>query len=166
MTKLTTKRTINAPASQVWAVISDYQNAHAFHPLLESVEQISEAERGVGATRQCNLYNNSSVVEEVIAWEEGRSFTVQTNEQPIFGVTNGTMSVRSIDAHNSEVTVVTAYTPKWGIVGRLFDFLLLRMVVNNAVGRVLKGLQHHVESGELVGKGGRPISAHVQAVSS
>ena len=76
MAKITTRRTINAPASQVWEVIGNYHNPHVFHPFLESVEQLSEVDRGVGATRQCNLYNKSSIVEEVIEWEEGRSFTV------------------------------------------------------------------------------------------
>lgn len=165
MTQITTSRIINAPASQVWEIISNYHNADVYHPLLQSVEQLTELERGVGAARQCNLYNNSSVVETVIEWEEGKSYTVETNEQPIFGQTKGTMRVTPIDANSSQVRVATTYTPKWGLFGKLLDFLLFKMIVNHAVDRVLNGLQHHVETSEPIGKGGKPIPLHIQSAS-
>ncbi len=163
MTTIMTSRKIDAPANIVWDIIADYNNAHVFHPLLASVEQISSVERGIGATRQCNLYNNSSVTEKVIEWHEGRSFTVQTNDQPIFGVTKGKLSVKSIDTNRSEVTAVTTYTPKWGLLGKTLDVFLFRMIVNNAVSKVLKGLKHHAETGDLIGKGGKPIPVKIQS---
>lgn len=111
MTKITKKRIINAPASEVWRIVGDYNNVHVFHPFVESADQLGEIERGLGAKRQCNLYNNSSQVEEVIAWDEGRSFTVLTRETAVslFGETTGTMRVEPIDANTSEVTLVNKY---------------------------------------------------------
>ncbi|MEM7112136.1 MAG: SRPBCC family protein [Chloroflexota bacterium] len=166
MTTITTSRTIHAPASKVWEVIADYHNADVYHPLLASVERLNEIDQGVGASRQCNLYNNSSIVETVTEWENGRSFTVETNEQPIFGKTRGKMSIKPIDAHSSKITVTTTYTPKWGLIGKALDSLLLRMIVNQAVKRVLNGLQHHIETGEAIGKGGKPIPLTIRPVSS
>ncbi|MEM7344169.1 MAG: SRPBCC family protein, partial [Chloroflexota bacterium] len=136
MARITTSRIINAPAHRVWDVLSDYHNPQVFHPFLESVDQLSEIDRGLGATRQCNLYNNSSIVEEVIDWEEGKSFTVMTSDQPIFGETTGTMRVEAVDVNRSKVTVNTSYTPTWGVFGKILDVFLLRIGVSYAVRRV------------------------------
>ena len=158
MTTVRINRIINAPADQVWQVIGDYNNVHVFHPFVESADQLSEVARGLGAKRQCNLYNNSCAVEEVIQWEEGRSFTVaMSTPTPPFGGTTGTMSVQPIDASTSEVTLDMFYTPQWGFFGKTLDLLVLRMVLRFVLNRVLKSLQHHIETGELVGKHGKPI---------
>ena len=146
MTQITISRTIKAPASQVWNVIGDYNNPHKYHPFLESVDQLSEEDRGMGAKRQCNLYNNSSVVEEVIEWVDGQSFTVLASDQPLYGEVTGVMSVKPIDGQSARVTVETSYTPKLGVVGKILDLFVLRFGVRYAVGRVLKALQHYIET--------------------
>ena len=167
MTKITHNRIINAPASRVWHVISDFHNPHVFHPLLERTEQIGLIEQGIGASRQCNFYDsNSSAVETVTAWEEGQYYTVQTNEQSVFGKTTGSMRVQPIDANRSEITLVTTYTPKLGLFGKILDILIFRMGLKYTLNRVLNGLQHYIETGELVGKGGKPIPVHIQPAGS
>lgn len=164
MARVTKSRVVKASAQQVWNVIGNYTNIHVFHPFVKDVDQLSEGAYGLGASRQCNLYNQSSIVETVTHWEEGRSYTVQTGDQPMFGVTTGTMSVHFIDATTSKVTVDTTYTPKWGVLGKILDLLVLRMGVSYALSRVLKSLQHYMETGELVGKGGKPISLSAPSV--
>jgi len=166
MTTITKSRIINIPANQVWETISNYNNVHVFHPFVERADQLSEVDRGIGATRQCNLYNSSAIVEEVTEWEEGRSFTVVTSDQPIFGETTGTMRVDPIDANRSNVTLDTNYTPKWGLFGKALDILVLRMGVTYTLNRVLKSLQYHMETGELVSKGGKFIPLNMQSAGS
>ena len=51
-----------------------------------------------------------------------------------------------------------SYTPKWGIFGKIIDVLMLRMVMHHIFNKVLKGLTHHVETGELIEKNGKPVS--------
>ncbi len=157
MTKITKSQIINAPVNKVWEVIGDYNNIHVFHPFVESADQLSEVKRGLGAKRQCNLYNNSSQVEEVIEWEEGKSFTVLASSTAfsIFGDTTGSMRVEPIDANRSKVILDTVYAPKLGVFGKILDSLVLRMGVGYALNRVLKSLQHHIGTGEVVGKGGK-----------
>ena len=75
------------------------------------------------------------------------------------------MSAWPIDANTSEVSMEMTYTPKWGFLGKVLDVLMLRMEMRHTFNQVLKGLQHHVETGELIGKGGKPVQRHVQAVS-
>lgn len=159
-------RVIQASASEVWSVVGEFHDVHAFHPFVESVDTLAEVHRGVGASRRCNLYNESSLVETVVEWDEGRSFTVLASHQPLIGQVTGGMRVDPIDATTSRVTVHTAYTPAWGVFGRVLDILALRRGVTYALKRVLKSLQHHVETGERIGRGGAPVPLPLQALAS
>jgi len=166
MGKVVKSRVIHAPADQVWQVIGNYNQVQVFHPFVQSADQLSEESCGLGATRRCNLYNGSSVVEKIIEWKEGSSFTVQATASSPFKEVMGGMHVESIDANTSKVTVNTSYKTKWGPVGMLMDLFMLRMGMNYALNNVLKGLQHHVETGETIGKGGRPIPLQLQSATS
>lgn len=146
-------RTINASTSKIWTVLSDYSNIQVFHPNVEYVDQLSEDDRGLGAKRRCNFYDGTSAVEEIIEWKEGQSFTVTVTESTV-PATNVTavMEISKRNAHQSEVYIEMRYTPKWGVFGKIVNVLILRMAMRHVFNKVLKGLQHHVETGELIGK--------------
>ncbi len=151
--------TINAPSSEIWAVLSDFSNIQMFHPNVQDVDQLSEVDRGLGAVRRCNFYSGGSAVEKIIAWDDERQFftwTVTELAAPILDVTAG-MRVEKIDSDRSKVHIEMNYVPKWGIFGKILDVLILRMVMRQTFNKVLKGLQHHVETGELIGEKGKPI---------
>lgn len=152
-------RTINASTSKIWTVLSDYSNIQVFHPNVEYVDQLSEDDRGLGAKRRCNFYDKTSAVEEIIDWNEGKSFTVVITEavMPVVEAT-AIMGVNKIDEHHSQVFLEMTYTPKWGILGKIIDVVMLRMAMRRIFAQVLKGLQHHVETGELIGNG-KPTSS-------
>ncbi len=159
MTTVKATRTINAPSAKIWTVLSDFSNIQIFHPNVQDVDQLSESDRGLGAERRCNFYDGSSAVEKIISWDdEGQFFTCSVTEMaaPILDVTAG-MRVNPIDSHHSEVALEMTYVPKWGIFGKILDVLMLRMAMRSVFNKVLKGLQHHVETGELIGKKGKPI---------
>lgn len=157
MTTVKVTRTINAPSSRVWAVLSDFSNVQVFHPLVQHVDQISEADRGLGAERRCNFYSGGSAVEKITEWkEEGQSFTciVSDGPAPILDAI-ASMGVNKIDSEKSEVYVEMKYVPKWGILGKIIDVLMLRFGMRYTFNKVLAGLEHHVETGELIGKNGK-----------
>ena len=64
--------------------------------------------------------------------------------------------VFQIDSDRSEVYIEMNYTPKWGIFGKIMDVLVMRMAMRSTFNKVLKGLELHVETGELIGKNGKP----------
>ncbi len=149
---------INAPSSKIWAVLSDFSNIQMFHPNVQDVDQLSEVDRGLGAARRCNFYSGGSAVEKIIAWDDERKFftcTVTELAAPILDVTAG-MRVEKIDSHRSKVHIEMNYTPKWGIFGKILNVLMLRFAMQSTFNKVLKGLQLHVETGELIGKNGKP----------
>ncbi len=159
MPTVRTTHTINASSSKIWTVLSDFSNIQIFHPNVLDVDQLSQVDRGLGAERRCNFYSGDSVVEKIISWDDERQFftcTVTEIAAPILDVTAG-MRVNIIDSHRSEVQIEMTYLPKWGIFGKILDVLVLRIAMRSVFNKVLKGLQHHVETGELIGKKGKPI---------
>ena len=158
MPTLRTTLAINASSSKIWAVLSDFSNIQIFHPNVLDVDQLSEVDRGLGAERRCNFYGGGSAVEKITSWDDERQFftcTVTEIAAPILDVTSG-MRVNIIDSHHSEVQIEMTYVPKWGIFGKFLDVLVLRMAVRSTFNKVLKGLKHHVETGELIGKDWKP----------
>lgn len=159
MTTEKATRTINAPSSKIWAILSDFSNIQMFHPNVQDVDQLSEVDRGLGAARRCNFYSGGSAVEKIIAWDDERQFftcTVTELAAPLLDVTAG-MRVEEIDPHRSKVHIEMNYTPKWGIFGKILNVLVLRFAMQSTFKKVLKGLELHVETGELIGKNVKPI---------
>ncbi len=85
---------------------------------------------------------------------------MEAKEVPIIGVVTGGMSVAPLDESTSEITLDMTYNIGLGIVGKVINVVLLRMVFKHVLNRVLKGLQHHMETGQLIGKGGRSTPPH------
>ncbi|MCO4772474.1 MAG: SRPBCC family protein [Deltaproteobacteria bacterium] len=162
----TRSKIVRAPASRVWSVIGDYNNVQVFHPFVESADQMTEADRGVGAARQCNLYNGSSLMERVVEWNEGTSFVVAASPQRFFGEVRGGMRVEPIDAESSRVTLHTEYTPAGGFLGTIADVLVMRAGIGYALRRVLEGLRSHLETGAPVARRGRPAKEYTIHLTS
>ena len=158
MPRVVVSKKIKASKDHVWRVIGDYNNIHVFHPFVERAVQINDISRGVGAIRQCDLYNKTSVSEEVIEWEEGQSFSVKNNDAPFVKDVVGGMSLKPSTSGFTEVTVYIRYSTKWGIAGQLFNTLLLKIIFKSVLNRVLISLNHYIQTGEQIGKGGKPIS--------
>ena len=158
MAKAKLTRIINAPSSKIWAVLSDFSNIQMFHPNVQDVDQLSEMDRGLGATRRCNFYGGDSAVEKVTAWDDERhTFTCTVTEisAPILDATAG-MKVDEIDSHRSSVELYMDYTPKWGIFGKIMNVLVLRFAMQSVFNKVLKGLELHLETGKVIEKNGKP----------
>ena len=160
--------TINAPSSKIWTVLSDFSNIQIFHPNVLDVDQLGKVDRGIGAERRCNFYSGGSAVEKIISWDDERHFftcTVTEIAAPILDVTAG-MRVEKVDSHSSKVHIEMNYLPKWGIFGKILNVLVLRFAMQSTFRKVLKGLQLHVETGELIGKNGKPTPRISQAATS
>jgi len=161
-------RTIDVPASKIWAVLSDFSNIQIFHPNVHDVDQLGEVDRGLGAERRCNFYGGGSAVEKITEWDDERqSFTCTVTEiaAPIKDITSS-MWVEEIDSNRSDVHIEMEYTPKWGIVGKILNVLVLHFALQSVFKRVLTGLQTHLETGKPIGKNGKPTLQPSQAATT
>ena len=166
MSQITVSHTVDAPASRVWAALADFSGVHRFHPYVQKSPLLSEQNGGVGAMRRCDFYDGNHIVERVSAWNEGHSLKIDIVEgsMPLVRA-QGEMAVEPIDEQRSRVHFKMDYTPKFGAVGKMMDALMMRRQFNKLAGEVLDGLQTHLQTGAIVGRGGQPERERSPAVA-
>ncbi|NOY63438.1 MAG: SRPBCC family protein [Gammaproteobacteria bacterium] len=155
MRKVATTLEVSVSAARVWEVISDFGNVHRFHPLVRRAPIVGEIERGVGATRRCEFYDSTSVVERVVNWVDGEFIEVELSEMmmPLKEATSY-IKIKSIGENAAAVTLGMHYAYKGSPRGWLKDVLIMRSVMQKMLTKTIKALEYHVTTGKLVGEGG------------
>ena len=165
MTAVSATKTVRAPRSEVWAVLKDFQAGDKFHPLVESVDPVGDVAEGLHAGRRCNFYDGTSVVEKVTQWEDQRSFRVELSEfsMPLKSAASE-MRLESIDADHTRVEIEMEMEVKWGFLGKIMGSVMMKPMMTKVFKQVLAGLEHHVRTGEFIGKDGKSQATGVAAV--
>lgn len=137
-----------ASAARAWDLMSDFGAIDAFNPTLKESHLLDgSCEIGLGAERQCTLKDGKNYIHErVVDWQEGRSYQIE-----VFG---GTMPIDDIVAElavepegaGSVLRMTMQYRPRWGVVGRLVEPVLLRPLMRRTMRRVIGGLADKAEA--------------------
>ena len=156
MTTASFTHPIPAPAKDVWPALAAYESVHHYHPLVERVSMSSEQQRGIGASRTCHMYDGTAVDEVVVDWQEGQGYKVELSNfsMPLKSAT-ATLQVRSTGERSSEVSIVMDFVVKGGPFGWVMGQLLMKPMMRRMFGKVLRSLEHHVLTGDLIGKDGQ-----------
>ncbi len=151
MSKLSKRIRINTPAEKVWEVLADFGGVAKWNPVVAHSVAITDANRGVGCERQCEVPGFGDVRERVTEWEEGRrlSYDLEGGAGPMKSL-GGEFSL-SPAGDNTEVTMTLDFRVKFGPVGALMDRFIVRRQMRKQMALTLAGLKHHVETGEEVG---------------
>lgn len=148
MPTITVTRKSKASVARAWDLMSDFGAIDAFNPTLKESHLLDgSCEIGLGAERQCTLKDGKNYIHErVVDWQEGRSYRIE-----VFG---GTMPVDDIVAElavepegaGSVLRMTMQYRPRWGVVGRLVEPVLLRPMMRRTMRRVIGGLADKAEA--------------------
>ena len=143
---------VDAAPSTVWAALADVGNVAAWNPGITSARVTSEADRGVGATRECVLSPMGTVQERITAWIDERLITVEIYERKRMPAIRRALATIELAAANggTSVTCRLDYEVGLGPVGRGLNASMLRRMFGRSLTGMLAGLKHHVETGEDV----------------
>ena len=152
-------RRISLPAREVWRHLADFSGVARYHPFVETADQLSENNDGVGARRKCNFYDGNSVVERVIEWEQGRRQRIELSEisMPMKRAV-AEFNLVQRGERETEVTMSMNFTPKFGPMGALMGVMMMKPMMRKMFGGILQGLEHHARTGEIIGQGGVPVA--------
>jgi uncharacterized protein YndB with AHSA1/START domain len=146
-------RRINASPDRVWPLVSDVRAIAHWHFNVATVDLLTRDATGLGAARRCNFHDGSSVREEVVGLQEGRLVRLQLSE---FSLPMKHIELRfdlvPAGAGATDVTVTLGYVVKFGILGRLLGATAVRRQMRGVLTRLLAGLEHHLATGEDIGK--------------
>ncbi len=153
MNHLSTTTVVNAPIDRVWQTLADVGTIAEWHPGVAHSPVLTSSRTGLGATRRIELYDGSTVMEEVTSLDEGRSVTVTMSEHAM-PLSYGTATFK-VEADGNDRTLVTMmmdYKMKYGPLGWLLNVLILRRMMKKLLASVLAGLGHHLVTGEHIGQ--------------
>jgi hypothetical protein len=138
---------INATPEAIWAVISRYMHIDEFAPQVKSVDALTKGEDGVGSKRRCHFENGTSLVEEVIDWQAGKSYRIQLSEMDAMPIHEMYADITLHPQSNSQVNVVWGmdYRVKFGPFGWLLGQTLMKLMMGKIVDENLKGLAEKVQ---------------------
>lgn len=150
MTTVTVTRLINADIESVWQQISNVKKVENWHPAVATADLLSENTAGLGATRRCNYYDGSDVIEEVIEFGE-YEFNLEIREFK-FPMKNFTSKWKLTPTRegNTQISITMNYQMKLSLFGTLLDVLVIKGKMPKLLSKVLAGLEHHIVSGEIV----------------
>lgn len=124
----------------LWTVLADLGSVARTNPLVKSVTIVGQSDRGMNATRRCELAPKGSVTERVCTFEEGRMIGLEVVESnwPVSAMSwTTTVAPRSGGARLSQTL---DYTMKFGLLGWALNALVLRRAIEKNVGRALQGV--------------------------
>lgn len=152
MVSITQKIRINASKEKVWAIIANLGAVVNFHPYVLESYYTSESLEGIGAARQC-VFPKMEVNERAIDWKTGEHYTLAIDflKGTIPPICNMQAGLRvEADGKNSLFTITMYYEPKFGILGKIMNRLMIQSQFERMLQGVVQGLKHHAETGELV----------------
>jgi len=145
---------VDASASQIWEVLGDFSSIERTSHAVESSPILTDIKQGVGTKRKCNFYDKKSVIEEIVRYEEGHSFSIVLSEfsMPMKSI-EAEFSVEKITENSCDITMSMDFVVKGGLLGWVMGALLLKPVLKKKVLKnELIGLAYHTISGKLVGQ--------------
>lgn len=146
---------IKGNEKKVWDIISYTDGIFNYHPLVKKSPLLSKNQKGVGASRRCEMYDGTSVVETVLEWNEGESIKFELSEFKLpFESAHATMSIKRVDAQSSNVTIQMTYKMKFGFIGSIMGRFMIKPIMRMTFSKVLKSLNDHVKTGKLIGEKG------------
>jgi mxaD protein len=104
--KVSKEVTINAPASEVWAKIKNFDGLATWHPALEKDEIVAGKNNEVGAERLLSLKGGGTIKEKLLAFDDKHhsfKYSILEGVLPVSDYTS-TISVKSAGKGKSTVT--------------------------------------------------------------
>jgi|GEM_PF-234958 len=161
MALVTATREVRFPVSEVWTVLDDFGGIHRWSAGVEASPIIEGTpSSGVGAERNCALYDGNHILERVTESRENEKLSIEVVEtsMPMKSAV-AEFTLQPTAAGGTRVTMSMDYIVKFGPLGQLMDLMMMKRMMNATLGRILGALDHHLATGELVGKDWTPSAA-------
>ncbi|WP_114284407.1 SRPBCC family protein [Candidatus Halocynthiibacter alkanivorans] len=151
---------IDAPMDLVWSKISNLADIQNWTKAVKESHFHTKIVRGIGAGRTCDVPGFGTLVENVLAWDEGKSFNLSLEGLPIFiKEASGGWRLEELGPNRTRgITFIDLKTRFWP-VGALMEKFVLGPQFHKTIKGAQRGFKTYVEASVEAPKGaksGRP----------
>lgn len=140
---------LSAPVELVWEVITDPNMFSRRTPILSNVEVV-EGE-GINMRRCCHDTRGRFWFEHCVAWDEGRSYSMQTDVEEFpypFKSMKGTWGVKDLGDDTVLIFIEYEYTPKFGALGNMLDWLWYKWKIEQYCKKLMESMDDEIAARE------------------
>ena len=140
---------IDSPMGPVWDKISRLADIAIWTRTVKAAHFHTEIERGIGAGRTCDVPGFGTLVENVLEWKEGESYTLSLEGLPFFvkKAYGGWRLEEMSDDRTQATTFIVMETGFWPI-GALMERFMLGPQLNKTITIVQSEFKAFVERGD------------------
>lgn len=136
---------IEASPEKIWEVLADIGNIAAWNPGVLRSKQTTPGNVSVGSCRTCDLVGRNYLREKIIAFEPNTTMTIRVTETNL-PFAHGDIRFTLVTKNGGTlVTVSPRYQLKYGGIGRILDWLMVRRQYRKGMQGLLRGLKTHLE---------------------
>lgn len=149
-------KVIDAPVDQVWKLVDDFANTYVYHPIVEKSFAVNGKRQGLGARRQCTMYDGNSVQEEVVSHDAANhSYKIEVVDYGPMPLKHMEVTITVEAAEGgTRLTYAGKMLPKFGPMGWLMAKTMMLGQFRKMMGQLIDGVETHLTTGRIVGKGG------------
>ena len=136
---------IDAPAKEVWKVLSDLSASWQWIPAALVSYSTGLENRGIGAERYCYLGNGHFIKDKVVNWREHERLTTKIVCTSLPFESGELQFEMRQERESTVVTASSVYELDFGLIGRILDALYIGPIYAKHIAQLLAGLKRHVE---------------------
>lgn len=142
---------VKVSKQKIWQVMEDFSSVEKYAEKIKSSPIIGDIHSGVGAKRLCTFNDGSSLVEEIVDFQEEQGYKMALSEfsLPLKSM-QAEMKVTEIDENSCEIYMSSDFVVKAGPLGWLMGQLIMRPVMKGVFNKVMSGLAYHSATGEKI----------------
>ncbi|MGF1753538.1 SRPBCC family protein [Vibrio makurazakiensis] len=142
---------VKVPANKLWQVMSDFCSVENYALTIKASPIINDIHSGLGAKRLCTFNDGTTLVEEIVEYDEGRRMKIVLSEysMPLKSM-SVEMAVKSINDDTSELTMSSEFVVKAGPAGWVMGKLVMEPMMKGVFKKLMSGLAYYTETGERI----------------
>jgi len=138
---------INAPISKIWEVLINIEELDKYDPTVKKSTALSAIKSGIGAKRKVLMLDGKN-------WFDEECTVLRKNEELCYELKACSFPIHNLkhtyrfQENNGQIKVyqVMEYTVKYGILGKLMDFLIIRKQSDSGIKKFFGGLKNYMEN--------------------
>lgn len=139
--------TVNASIEAVWTTLTNLELLEQYDPTVKNSTLVSPERTGLGAKRKVTMLDGKN-------WFEEKIIEFKPNEALTYQLTACSFPIKELKhsyrfekvGNQCRVRQIMEYTVKFGLLGKLFDYLMIRQQSDKGIKKFFEGLKSYVET--------------------